>query len=201
MKKLNSDFMNKSALGHTIRAKKQLAVLRSAVRQEIVDVMVEMGAVSVAELAATLDRPPDALYFHLRALKAAELVRSAGYRSRQGRKEELFETISREFFLEYRHRSRAIGSIVGSMLRLGTRDFCRALNATAVTLHGPHRELWALRKTGRLAAAQLARVNDSIERLKGTMNSQRKGRLYAITVLLTPVDRRRQGKAQRRGYA
>lgn len=50
-----------------VRGKRQLAALAAAARQEVVDVLAEMGSVSVAELAAALGRPADALYFHLRA--------------------------------------------------------------------------------------------------------------------------------------
>ena len=72
---------------HLIRSEKQLATLVAAARQEIVDVLAELGAVSVAELATALGRPADALYFHLRALTRAGLVQKAGYRSRPRGKE------------------------------------------------------------------------------------------------------------------
>src|SRR4029077_13640061 len=77
---------------HIIRSEKQLAVLASAQRQEIVDVLAERGTVSVAELAATLGRPADALYFHLRALVAAGLVQRAGDRASGTRRGKLFRT-------------------------------------------------------------------------------------------------------------
>ncbi|MGH9702882.1 MAG: winged helix-turn-helix domain-containing protein, partial [Candidatus Acidiferrales bacterium] len=77
---------------HLIRSETQLAALAAAARQEIVDVLEQMGTVSVAELAAALGRPADALYFHLRALTRAGLVRKTGYRARPGGKEALFRT-------------------------------------------------------------------------------------------------------------
>ena len=46
------------------------------------DVLAEAGTLSVAEIAVILGRPADALYFHLRALKLAGLVRQASYRYR-----------------------------------------------------------------------------------------------------------------------
>jgi hypothetical protein len=49
--------MAKSTYTHVVRTEKQLAALVSAARQEIIDVMAEMGTVSVAEIAATLGRP------------------------------------------------------------------------------------------------------------------------------------------------
>jgi DNA-binding transcriptional ArsR family regulator len=196
--------MAKHALRYVIRSQKQLGALVSAARQEIVDVLAEMGTVSVAELAATLGRAADALYFHLRALIKAGLVRPAGYRSRGGRKEALFATVAPDLWLHYEPRSernrQAVTAIVGSMLRLGIRDFRRAFQSD-VMVSGAQRELWALRKTGRLSLAQIAGVNRSIESLKGTLSKpNRGGRLYGITVLLTPLDHR-QRKSQRRTKA
>ena len=69
---------------YIIRDKRQMRALAAATRQEIVDVLPRMGTVSVAELAAALGRPADALYFHLRILKRAGLVRSAGTRPGSG---------------------------------------------------------------------------------------------------------------------
>jgi DNA-binding transcriptional ArsR family regulator len=180
---------------HLIRSAKQLSALASSSRQEIVDVLAEMGSISVAELAAALGRPADALYFHLRALKKAGLVKHAGYRSRGGRKEELLRTVAPELWLHYDPRNQSnrdkVTAIVASMLRLGLRDFRRAFHES-VAVSGEHRELWALRKTGRLSHAQIANVNRSIANLKRSVsNPHGDGRLFAITVILTPLDRRR----------
>jgi DNA-binding transcriptional ArsR family regulator len=189
--------MAKVASSHLIRTEKQFAALISAARQEIVDVLAQMGTVSVAEIAATLGRPADALYFHLRALTKAGLVRQAGYRSRAGRKEALFRTVASELRLRYDPRSdtnrRAVGAIVSSMLRLGIRDFRRAFQQPEVIVSGPQRELWALRKTGRLSLAEIADVNRSIERLTNAVSKPHgRGQLYGITILLTPLDHRRR---------
>jgi DNA-binding transcriptional ArsR family regulator len=192
--------MGKFLQKHVIRTDKQLTALASAARQEIADVLAEMGTVSVAEIAATLGRPADALYFHLRALKKAGLVRLVGYRSRAGRKEALFRTVAPELWLRYEPRSetnrRGVNAIVSSMLRMGIRDFRRGFQGTDVVVSGPHRELWALRKTGRLTLADVACVNRSIEQLKRAVSKPHgRGRLYGITVLLTPLDhRRREGQ-------
>ena len=75
---------------HVIRSQKQLAVLASAPRLEIVDILADAGTLSVAELAAVLERPADALYFHLRALLRAGLVRRTGFRYRGRRKRRSF---------------------------------------------------------------------------------------------------------------
>lgn len=196
--------MSSAGQRHVIRTQKQLRALTSAARQEIVDVLAEMGTVSVAEIAATLGRPADALYFHLRALKNAGLVKQVGDRTRGRRREALFRTVAPELFLHYepanRENRRAVTAIVSSMLRLGIRDFGRAFEGAEVIVSGPRRELWAIRKTARLSLRQVAGVNRSIERLnKSVSNPRGKGRLYGITVLLTPLDHRaRESKRSKR---
>jgi len=190
--------MNRAVRTHVIRATQQLAALASSARQEVADALAGMGTVSVAEIAATLGRPADALYFHLRALQKAGLVRQAGYRTRGGRKEALFRTVAPELFLRYEPHDDAnrqgVNAIVGSMLRMGIRDFQRGFQEPNVIVDGPHRELWALRKTGRLTLADIAGVNRAIDRLKRAISKPHgRGRLYGITVLLTPLDHRRRG--------
>jgi DNA-binding transcriptional ArsR family regulator len=192
---ISYDAFMKKGVRHIIRNDAQLAALASAPRQEIVDVLAELGTVSVARLADTLGRPADALYFHLRRLTRVGLVEHVGYSSRSGRKEALYRTTSPELMLEYHPRRAsnraAVTAIVTSMLRLGIRDFGRAFQRKDVIVSGDSRELWALRRTGRLAPTQLAGINRSIQSLRDAMtNPGGHGRLYAVTVLLTPLDRR-----------
>lgn len=183
------------AKSYTVRLPRQLAVLAAAARQEIVDVLAAMGTVSVADIAAALGRPADSLYFHLRALVRAGLVQQAGYRHHRGRKEALFRTVASELLLEYRPKSesnrRGVNAIVSSMFRLGIRDFQRAFAADNAIVSGPRRELWALRKSARLSIAQVETLNRSIKQLAAEFSpNNREGRLYAVTILLTPLDHR-----------
>src|SRR6202050_4682602 len=148
---------------HLIRSDKQLAALAAAARQEIVDVSEQRGTVPVAELAAALGRPADSLYFHLRALTRVGLARNAGYRARPGGKEALYRTAAPELRVQYKPRDRAnrkaVSAIAASMLRLAIRDFRRSFQRGHVLVSGAHRELWSLRKVGRLSRAQLAQLN------------------------------------------
>ena len=183
-----------------ISGSKQLAALRAAARQEIVDVLERMGTVSVAELAAAVGRPADALYFHLRALSRAGLVRTAGLRSRGGRSEALYCTAAPELKLQYEPENeanrKAVTAIIASMLRLTMRDFRHSFRPGNVCVSGPGRELWAARKVGRLSSKQLGALNTGIAGLLDRLatKSTQKGRLYAVTVVLTPIDHRGTGR-------
>ena len=183
-----------------IRDKRQMRALAASTRQEIVDVLPRLGTVSVAELAAALGRPADSLYYHLRVLTRVGLVLSAGTRTVHGRLERLFCAVARDLSLSYKVGSDGNGNevnpIVASMLRLGIRDFRRSFRAGKVSVSGPERELWALRKTGWLSRKQIAEVNQYISKLMEIAGSSGTGeKLYALTVLLTPL--KRKGSASR----
>ena len=180
---------------NTITRLDQMAALSSPVRQELLDVLARMGSVSLAEVAAVLGRHADGLYYHVRILQRIGLVRPAGTRTIAGRKEALFRAVAPEFAIRYAdsppsHR-RAVGAIVTAMLRLGIRDFRRALSAPDVRVDGDARDLWALRTTGWLLPEHVRRVNTMIRKLSRTATRPHpKGRLYGVTVLLTPLDHR-----------
>src|SRR5215831_13517183 len=80
---------------------RQVAALVSPVRQELLDVLARVDAVSLAELGALLGRPADGLYYHVRALRRVGLVESMGTRRVRGRKEELFRAAASQFALRY----------------------------------------------------------------------------------------------------
>lgn len=186
---------------YLIRDKPQMRALAAATRQEIIDVLPRMGAVSVAELAAALGRPADSLYFHLRILQRVGLVRRAGSRPAARRQEALFRAAGPEFGLSYRPgkkgNAREVNAIIASMLRLGTRDFRKAFQDADVIVSGPHRELWAARRTAWLSRSQIARVNCYIHKLMNEMAAPgRAGRLYSVTVALTPLARRPRSRSR-----
>jgi predicted transcriptional regulator len=184
---------------YVIVSKKQLGALTSASRQEILDVLTQMGTVSVAELAATLGRPPDALYYHLRILLRAGLVENIGNRRTGHRQEALFCAVASDLRIDYdlarRRDERTLAAVAASMLRLGIRDFRHAIRNKSVIVSGEYRELWAARKTGWLRKSDLPGILKSIERLgQSVARPLGSGQLYGITILLTPLNRRRKPK-------
>ena len=186
---------------YIIRSKGQMRALAAPTRQEIVDVLPRLGGASVAELATALGRPADSLYYHLRVLKRAGLVLSAGSRTINGRPETLFRAAAPQMSLCYRlgHQGNGneVNPIIASMLRLGIRDFRRSFQAGEASVSGPFRELWALRNTGWLSRKQIAEVNRYIQKIRVVMAERhRHGRLYAVTVLLTPLERKGRVRAR-----
>ncbi len=173
----------------------QMTAITSPARQEILDVLARMGAASLAEIAAVLGRPADALYYHVRVLERVGLILPAGTRAGARRSERLVRAAAGEFALRYASptpgQARAVTRIVASMLRLGARDFRRALAGPGNRVEGPVRDLWALRTTGWLTGDQVAAVNAGMQALAHRFSGPpRRGRLYGITILLTPLDHR-----------
>ena len=187
-----------------IAAPAQLKALASPARQEVIDLLARMGPASIADLGRLLQRPADGLYYHVRALERAGLVRQAGTRVRGGREEALFRSVHPEPALRHDTspggNSPAVTAVVASMLRLGARDFRRAAAAGNARTEGTRRELWAIRVAGWLSPADLAGVNRGMRNLRDALGRRRgAGRLYAITILLTPLDhrtRRKRGTAR-----
>lgn len=178
-----------------VKDKPQLAALASGARQEIVDVLPRLGTASVADLARALDRPPDSLYYHLRALQRVGLVVPAGHRRTQRRLEALYQAVAPRIELRLEHltptRTKAAGAIVSSAMRMGIRDYKRALAQPEVIASGPDREVWALRTTGWLTEAQMGKVIAQIRRLLGEVSRPRsEGRLFGLTLVFAPLHQR-----------
>lgn len=178
----------------SITSSTQLRALASPARQEILDILARTGPASAADLGRLLQRPADGLYYHLRALERAGLVR-AGSRVRAGRSETVYRSAYREPALRHDAspggNSTAVTAIVASMLRLGVRDFRKAAASGAARTEGSRRDLWALRVAGRLVEGDLEIVNRRIRGLRDAVTRRRTGgKLYALTILITPLDHR-----------
>lgn len=177
----------------------QLRTLANATRQELLDLLVRSGPASAAALARWTGRPADGLYYHLRELERVGLIQEDGQEAGPGRKGVRYRAAHREPAIRHetgpRGNSRDVSAIVGSMLRLGVRDFRRAAAIPGVRTSEPGRELWAMRVTGRLTPADLRQVNRRMRGLRDSVGrAGAKGDLYAITILLTPLGRQRKSR-------
>jgi DNA-binding transcriptional ArsR family regulator len=187
---------------HLVKDKPQLAALASGVRQEIVDVLPRLGTVSVAALAEALDRPPDTLYYHIRALARVGLIVHAGFGRKGRRQEALYRAVAPQLELRVEPRTpareTAATAIVASMMRMGVRDYRRSIKREDVTVSGPDRDMWALRTTGWLSPTQVKKVVRSIQRLLADVSQPKgPGRLYGLTLAFAPVHQRGRERKRR----
>ncbi|MFM2044669.1 MAG: hypothetical protein RLY86_3245 [Pseudomonadota bacterium] len=176
----------------------QIRLLRSPVRQEVVDTLAALGGqASVGALAEQLGRPADGLYYHLRALTKGGLVTEVVGPDGGERLYRLAGEGDEPLRLAYASGPRGnlseLGPFARGLLKIAVQDFEDALGTEGVVVDGRRRELWASRNKGWLSPGDVEEVNALLERLT-TLTSQPKARgrdrLMSLAFVLTPVNPR-----------
>lgn len=188
------------AVTQSIRSAEQWRVLTSPSRIEIVEFMRAAAPCSVAELAARMDRPADALYHHLRKLEGIGVVRVVEHR-RQGRQTEaVYDLAAERLVFDYDAKTgrggERLADVAASILRSTERTYREAVTAGGETGSGEKKSLWSRIETGWLTEEGLAEVNAHLEAIDEILERGRKGRegrLFTLTVFLAPAVRRRRG--------
>lgn len=185
---------------YIIQEPRQIAALASPARQEIVDAAQSLGACSIAEIARALGRAPDSLYYHVRALLRVGLLVEAGSRPGRRRPESLYRTPGSPMRLDRKPRQRpALGRVSGAMLRIASRDLQSGIRRSTSRLEGPARNTYSARYTARLTDAQLADLNQRIDRLMQSVlraPADENGHPISLTVVLAPARPRRTGQTR-----
>lgn len=185
----------------------QVRLLASPVRQEVIDGVQALGACTVAELAASLGRRADSLYYHVGALERAGLLVRVGVRRSGRRAGAVFDVPGRPMRLAYRlddaGQAAGVTAIVSSLLRLARRDFARAIGsagagvgaparrANHLRAEGPLRNIRGSRLKGWLTDAELRRFNALVERaLRVVQDGRRRPgtRQYAVVLVVSPAE-------------
>jgi len=189
---------------HFVVNPKVWAVLTAPVRLEIVEAMRMIAPCSIADVAAALDRPADALYRHVEKLKRAGLVVDAGERSSGRRTERVFDLIADDFRVGFRNTTlrtanRAYNDTIQSILKIASRTARDAANAGALEAMGDDRNIvgkvehaWLTREEFHAVRAMMMGMKEYIDARKG----RRDGRLYLAAFLALPVTRKRGAKAR-----
>jgi len=185
-----------------VREPAQVRALASPVRQEIVDALAAAGPCAVADLAAHVGRPADALYFHLKRLMAVGLVVERGARRNGRARAAVYDVPGRPVRIRYGGPvgGPALQRVVDSALRLAGRDFGRAFGGGAApVVEGPARNLWGGRAKGWVGKRELAEINRLIQRLLGVVGSGGPGhgrRPQSFTYVLAPARPSARGLAK-----
>jgi hypothetical protein len=186
---------------YLIREPKQLAAIRSPVRQEIVDALAATGIRTVAEIASMLGRSTHSLYHHVRVLERVGLILNMGIERRNRRDEALYATPGRRMRIHHDLGSptflRNMRGLVAGMLRLTERDFVRGLLRRVPAKVVPSIRS-AGRMKGRLTTEQLREVRRLMGRLYdllGNHPQQTVGTMHALTMVIAPLSERASKKA------
>lgn len=170
-------------------AGRQVKVLASPVRQDIVLLLERSKALAATEIAASLGRSADGLYYHLRALVNAGVLviriprgRNSGAR---------YDLHARPTLLRYSPSSQAVRLVAGTLLRRAHRMFAQGLESPRARTQGLRRNVRIARRQGWLAKKELEQANRLLSALLALLSKRERSQpgceLLELTFVVTPV--------------
>jgi helix-turn-helix protein len=177
---------------HVIARHGAIRLVASPLRQAILDAISADGPLSVAALSAVCHRPADRLYYHVKRLLAAGLLRLASQAA--GSREARFDVAGRPMYIRYdpgnSANRRAVVSVMNGMLRAARRDFVRGFRP-GVDSHGSKRRLWVSRVEGTLTDTEIVRLNGLLSEaialvMSGRRRLGRGARVHQLTWVSSP---------------
>lgn len=149
------------------REPRQLELLVSARRGEIVDYLAGTGQATIKQVADALGMRPSALYHHFQLLEEVGLVLDAGTRMEHGKPARLFKTPGVQMrwgigLLDPKH-AKLWHKLNSAQARQSERDFRRGLKSKEAVTEGPGKNLRTFRIVGRPDEAALAKINEHLE--------------------------------------
>jgi DNA-binding transcriptional ArsR family regulator len=146
--------------------RRQLEVMVSPRRHDIVDRLAASGPMSIRELAGQIGAQPSSLYHHVRKLMDVGLVIEAGSRVVRRRREAISAPpaprmrVARAVAVnEY---PELLTAIVAGTTRQLARDFRAGVGSAAAIGDGPGRNIGFLRMVARPSPGQLDRLNECL---------------------------------------
>jgi DNA-binding transcriptional ArsR family regulator len=172
-----------------------IEALASPHRFEIVAALGEAEHASIAALARRLGPTPHSLYYHVKLLERAGVVRIADT-TRRGRRDERIWTLAGER-IQLRTATRSPASIVkaskavDAMLRLTSRELSAGLRRNA-DRPDEKQPLTGIRMKARLGDRALRRVVGLMEEIGRVVRDANRGagsgRTFAVTLVLAPTE-------------
>lgn len=171
-----------------------IEALASPHRLEIVAALGEAEQASIAALARRLGRTPHSLYYHVKLLERAGVVRIADTQ-RRGRRDERIWTLAGERIQLNATRSPAslakASKAIDAMLRLTSRELSAALRRRAQR-SDEKQPLIGIRGKARLGGRALRRVVGLLEEIGRVVADANRGagsgRTFAVTLVLAPTE-------------
>ncbi|MHC4697413.1 MAG: helix-turn-helix domain-containing protein [Planctomycetota bacterium] len=184
-----------------IHAVEQLQALASPTAIEILEALQTRGAATVAELGPGLGRKANSLHYHIRKLARVGLVRKVGARRSGARTQAVYDVPASRLTAQTVSKNAQLRKLtteaVAALLRLTARNFARACEDPAAVETGKARNILANRHKAWLTRKELAKVNGHVDELRkifAANSGTGRGRLCALTIVLTPLDQDRSLK-------
>ena len=192
---------------YVVTSMKQLLVIASLGREEVIDAVGLIGPCTVPELAEFLGRSRHALYYHVRALRDCGLLLETRHAGDGAKTTSRYDVPGRPLSVRYdlstERSRRAVIALARSRLRSAARGFLRACHRDLATTEGPRRNLWVAHWKGWLSARELAEFNRHLNHLVNLLRrgAREKGahrKAHEFTFALAPVvSPRRRRRAKR----
>ncbi len=181
---------------YVVTSLKQLLVIASPGRDEIIDAVAAIGPCTVPELARFVGRSRHALYYHVQALRDGGLLVES-HHSGEGKKTTArYDLPGRPLVVRYdlgsERARRAVIALARTRLRSAARGFVRACRPDVAKTHGRRRNLWVGRWKGWLSERELEQANKHLMELvrllrhgAGAPRARRK--LHEFTFASAPI--------------
>lgn len=177
-----------------LKTARHLETVAHPLRLEIIERLDLDGPDSIAGLGRKLDRRPNALSYHVRLLERAGVLARTGTRRAGRREEAIYDLAASRIALGIDRRSaamrRAAARSAGTVLRMAHREIQKALDLGLCAVGAlPGRPLGRRVKTW-LSDQDLVQVEKKLEQLDRRLERcqrRRRGRPYALTVVLVPI--------------
>ncbi len=184
---------------HPITSPRTWRLLVAPARIEIIEAMRITAPCSIAEIAAIVDRPADALYRHVQKLLEAGLVVSRGTRRSGRRSEQVFDLVADDFRFAFRDGSgraanKAFEQCANSLLKATIRAVRDSARANRLAVSEGERSLVINYELGWLTPAAFAELHGLLLQVKRLMDGAkrtREGQLFLSAIVVTPVTRKR----------
>jgi len=191
----------------SVRSPEQWAVLVAPVRMEIAEGLRCLGACSVAELAALIDRPADTLYRHIELLREAGFIVSAGTRKRGRHVEQLIELAGDDVVIQFdpvadHDGNDAVLATARGFMRAAERAIRDSAKCKQLVVGGADGNVTVNYELGWLTADAYDEVRSLVHRIKAIMDDgkrRREGRLFLSLAIVTPVTRKPRKSQSRTG--
>jgi predicted transcriptional regulator len=189
---------------HYVTQPKAWATIIAPVRLEIIESLRMIAPCSIAELAAALDRPADALYRHIAKLERAGVVVSAGMRHTGRRSEQVYDLVADDLRVAFKDASqrtanKAYNDTVQSIVKIVSRTSRDASAAGQLAGSSDERVLigkiehsWLTHEEFQAVRAMMMGIKEFMDSRKG----RREGRLYCAAFVALPVTRKRGASAR-----
>ena len=177
--------------------RRQVGLLLSPARLEIVEGFAALGRASARQLAAYLGRPPGAIYHHVRVLERAGLVAEVATRSGPRRPEAIYALMADRLAVAAGTSPRAdlqALQTLKAVLRQAARDVEAGFARGAHTLQG---RFHGLQLSAALGPRDLKRVLALLGEIDRTLRRAKRASpgpqdtVYRWTSVFVPLDRRR----------